>query len=118
MEGQEYASTKTAYPIRTGIEGRHVHSHVFKICTDYGSISSRNRLLKYIEHFQRKTMTRGTKNKMKKVPPLRIPTGSLSTLPHFPSVDLSRTTLSSSISSLKGEENVQDRNRNDNQLKG
>ena len=65
-EGQKYVSTKTAYPIRIGIYGRDVLSHVFRICTDYGSVNSRNRLLKYLEHFQRETMTRGTKMKWKR----------------------------------------------------
>ena len=62
-DGQKYMSTKTAYPIRIEIEGRRVLSHVFGICTDYGSVNSRNRLLKYIERSQRKTLACGTKMK-------------------------------------------------------
>ena len=65
-EGRKYTSTKTAYPIRIEIEGRHVLSHVFRICTDYGSTNSRERLLKYIEHLWRKTMTWGTRIKWKR----------------------------------------------------
>ena len=62
-EGRKYVSTKIAYPIRIEIEGRPILSRVFKVCTDYGRVNSRGHLLKYIEHFQRKTMTRGTKIK-------------------------------------------------------
>ena len=66
-EEQKYVSTNTAYPIRIEIEGRHVLSHVFKICTDYGSVNSRNRLLKYRTP-SKKTYDTGHQNKMKKVP--------------------------------------------------